>query len=100
MMILSKAIADNVESIIVISITTEARYKFCIDFSLSPQLASDCHTGHLLEKLGLFSCQSFLSGFLSRKHVETYQNIGHVEIFRKFLNADFFKMADFKYCFC
>ena len=97
---LSKAITDDVESIIVIRITTEARYKFCIDVSLSSQLASDFHTGHLLEKLDLFSCQSFLSGFLSRKHVETYQDIGRVEIFRKFLNADFFKMADFKYCFC
>ena len=81
---LSKAITDNIESIIVISITTETRYKFCIDFSLSSQLASDCHTGHFLEKLGLFSCQSFLSGFLAGKHVETYQDIRYVEIFRKF----------------
>ena len=99
-MILSKAIADYVESIIVISITTETRYKFCIDFSLSSQLASDCHTGHLLEKSGRFSCQSFLSGFLARKHAETYQDIGHVEISVNFHMADFFKMADYKYCFC
>ena len=99
-MTLSKASTDNVESIIVISITTETRYKFCIDFSLSSQLASDCHTGHLLEKSGLFSCQSFLSGFLARKHVETYQAIGHVEISVNFHMADFFKMAECKYCFC
>ena len=42
------------------------------------------HSGHLLEKSGLFSCQSFLFGFLDKKHVGTDVELGmlnwHVEL--------------------